>query len=138
MSPHWAPALHPPRISFKECADAAPCWHLVHHRFAERSIITAFWKKRLLLAELDYGYFGRMLATRHDGRWRRRKTTDDDYAIGLKHFERVGKGSTQKTVDVYRKHLPLISRCLIARRRHPPTARKAPTHYYDKSNTIRH
>ena len=73
----------------------------------------AFWKKRLLLAELDYGYFGRMLATRDDGRRRRRKTTDDDYAIGLKHFERVGKGSTQKTVDVYRKHLPLISRCLM-------------------------
>ena len=90
------------------------------HRAGIRSITDllkfdhhGFWEKRLVLAELDYGYFGRMLATRDDGRWRRRKTTDADYAIGLKHFERVGKGSTQKTVDVYRKHLPLISRCLM-------------------------
>ena len=72
----------------------------------------AFWERRLLLAELDYGYFGRMLATRHDGAGRRRKCTDEDRVTGLRLFQWVGNGSTQKIVDIYRKQIPLIARCL--------------------------
>jgi hypothetical protein len=71
-----------------------------------------FWRKWLVLAELDFAYFGRMLNTIANGRFGRRKLAKHDYRVGEAYFQTIGQGSTQKTIDEARKQVPLVRRCL--------------------------